>query len=226
MTERISIFDAADRRAFWTIILVAVIICPSCKKQPSEQPGQGAPQSEQVGQSFKESSRTDAEFLARSRSLKDVIATARTWGPSFQSWFGKPAPEFTLTDLAGKQHRLSDYRGKDVMLIFWATWCGPCRMEIPELIQMRNTISPDKLAMLAISYISPRNSTEMVKSFVAQNNQINYTVLSVESSDLPAPYNLVNSIPCSFFIDPQGAIKLATVGLLQLSDMKAILQAE
>lgn len=215
----------------FSTILAAVIICPGCKKQPSEQPAPG-PSAEQArsesppSQHFAE---TPSLLQGRSkRNLKQVIDAARTWGPAsdLKGWFGKPAPEFTLTDMSGKQHKLSDYRGKDVMLVFWATWCGPCRMEIPDLIKLRNTISEDKLAMLAISYITPRNTTEIVKNFIAKNKGINYTVFSVNSSDMPAPYNLVNAIPCSFFIDPEGKIKLTTVGLLPLSDMKAILQSE
>jgi len=222
MTERINLSPAVDRRVFWAIILVAVIICPSCKKQPSQSPdtNQPAPQrpaTEPFTTSTDESTRTDTALRP---SLKQVIAAARTWGPAFESWFGKPAPDFTLTDIASNQHKLSDYRGKDVMLIFWATWCGPCRMEIPELIQLRNTISPDKLAMLAISNEEPA----LVKTFAAQQ-KINYMVFS-NQQDLPAPFNLVNAVPCSFFIDPQGKIKLATVGLLQSSDIKAVLQAE
>jgi len=217
-----------ERRNRWpialvlTLILIAVIICPGCKKQPSQspdtsQPGYQQPATEPLGASTDEFSRKDTALRP---SLKQVIAAARTWGPAFESWFGRPAPDFTLTDIAGNQHKLSDYRGKDVMLIFWATWCGPCRMEIPDLIQLRNTISKDKLAMLAVS----NEETALVKTFAAQQ-KINYMVFS-NQQELPAPFNLVNAIPCSFFIDPQGVIKLATIGLLPLSDMKAVLQAE
>lgn len=174
-----------------------------------------------------EFSRLDSGTTSSPRiDLNEVIKAAKTWAIAFESWYGKPAPDFTLTDITGKQHILSEYRGKDVMLIFWASWCGPCRMEIPHLIELRNTIGQDKLAMLAISFIMPRNSTEIVKNFVAQNKEINYTVFSVESSVMPAPYHMVNSIPCSFFINPQGKIKLATIGLLALDDMKAILAAK
>lgn len=222
-----------QRGVLVAVIVFVIILCgvaiwriaifePAPQLQ-AEYPRHEPPPSEPFTASTDKSPRTDT---ALKPGLKKVIDAAGNWGPTFESWFGKSAPDFTLTDINGKQHKLSDYRGKNVMLIFWATWCGPCRMEIPELIQLRNTVSKDKLAMLAISYISPRNTTEMVKNFVAQNKEINYTVLSVNSSDLPAPYNLVNPIPCSFFIDPQGVIKLATVGLLQLSDMKAVLQAE
>jgi peroxiredoxin len=174
-----------------------------------------------------ESVKTDPEPVSKPKpSLDDVIRYARSWGPAYQPWYGKMAPDFTLTDNKGKQHKLSDYRGKDVMLVFWATWCRPCIMEIPHLIALRKVVGQEKLTILAISYISSMNTTEMVESFVKQNERINYTVLPAKTSDMPAPYDTVNSIPTSFFIDPQGKIKLATSGLLSLGYMKAILEAE
>ncbi len=220
-----------------SIIIIAIIVVWAIVKPKSAEPinqgqvnrqGDGQPVSDDTATTpltgnTGESSRADTGLKP---SLRGVIEEAKTWGPAFESWLGRLAPDFNLTDITGKQHKLSDYRGKDVMLIFWAGWCGPCRMEIPHLIELRKTTGQDKLAMLAISLIDPRNTTEIVKSFLEQNKEINYTVCSVNSGDMPAPYNMVNSIPCSFFVDPQGRIKLATAGLLSLKDMKAILQAQ
>ncbi len=130
-----------------------------------------------------------------------------------------------MTDIAGKEHKLSDYRGRDVLLVFWATWCGPCRMEVPGLIELRRTIGENKLAILAISNEKP----DVVKKFVA-DQEINYTVL-LDKGNMPEPFGFMRiysrtGVPCSFFIGPDGKIKLATSGLLLLRDIKAILQAE
>lgn len=154
-------------------------------------------------------------------SIEDVLKTARTWGPAYTSSYDKMAPDFTLLDINGKQHKLSDYRGKNVLIVFWATWCRPCLREIPHLIELRNTISEDKLAILAISNESPA----LVKR-AAADLKINYTVLCSGTRILPAPFNNIYSIPCSFFIRPDGKIKFATEGLIQLEATKALIQAD
>ena len=155
------------------------------------------------------------------KSLMEIIEAAKWWGAGYNSWFGRMAPDFVVTDIEGKQHRLSDYKGKDVMLVFWATWCGPCHVEIPHLIELRNTVSKEKLVILAIS----REPATLVKNFVKQQ-KLNYTVVSMDMRSLPLPFNAVNSIPCSFFIDTDGKIKLATIGVLSLDEFKGILKAK
>ena len=162
---------------------------------------------------------TEVEVVKKA-SLSDITRAARTWRPGFQDWYGKPAPDFTLADLSGKQHKLSTYKGKNVLLIFWATWCGPCRMEIPDLIELRKTTSEDELAMLGISNESPA----LVKSFVGQA-KMNYTIL-LDPGSLPEPYRAITAIPSSFFIDQQGKIKFSTMGVVSLKEVQAILDAE
>src|SRR4030042_3085295 len=88
---------------------------------------------------------------AKKVRLEDVIKAAKTWEPAYQKWYGKPAPDFALTDVADKVHRLGDYKGKNVIIIFWATWCGPCLREIPDLMELRKTVGQSELAMLAVS---------------------------------------------------------------------------
>ncbi len=168
----------------------------------------------------------DSPSGPRKPTLRQIVARARYWGPAYSGLYGSQAPNFTVTDLDGKRHRLSDYRGRTVMLIFWAAWCRPCIVEIPHLIELRRTIGEDRLVMLAITYAGPMNSEKTIRSFVSAHNDINYPVIAANLADMPAPYNSIRGIPASFFIRPDGKIKLATEGLLNLADSKAIIEAQ
>jgi peroxiredoxin len=140
------------------------------------------------------------------------------WEEAFTSSFGKEAPDFTIEDINGKTLRLSDYRGRNVMVVFWATWCPPCNLEVPHLIDLRKTFAKDKLAILAISNEGP----ERLKSFV-ESKDINYTVASLGGKSLPEPFANVTAIPTTFFISPDGKIKFAAMGVMSPTDAKAIM---
>jgi peroxiredoxin len=208
-------------------IISAIVILATTQASPSAPKAESLNSAVAPRQAKQKADANETPEAGPKKSLKDIIRAAKTWGPAYTDWFGKKAPDFTLTDINGKQHKLSDYRGKDVLINFWATWCGPCRIEVPHLIALRKSIGEDKLAMLAISYQSkyPPETAEKVKSFVEQN-KINYTVFSTDPSAMPLPFSRVSAIPCSFFINPEGKIKLATEGLLSLGEIKAILAAE
>ena len=154
-------------------------------------------------------------------SLDSVIEARETWDVAFPAWSGKAAPDFTVTDVDGIEHRLSDYRGRDVLVVFWATWCPACNVEIPHLVELRRQFEQDELAILAMS----NEAAPHLKNF-ADGKGINYSVASLGSSVLPEPYAGVRSIPTSFFIDKHGIIKLGAVGLVSLEDSRAILRAE
>ena len=204
------------------VIFAAVLLAPEIfKKRPDNTEAAKADVPKTSETAPKSADVNSKPAVAVKIRLKDIILRARTWGPVYESWLGRQAPDFTLSDIAGKQHKLSDYRGKNVVIVFWATWCGPCKIEIPNLIALRNTVSTDNLAILAISTGEP---AQKVINFVSAN-KMNYTVF-LDNGNLPSPFDRINYIPCSFFIRPDGKIKLASSGLMSLGEMKAIIQAD
>ena len=152
-------------------------------------------------------------------SLLDIVKHRRNWNPRWIDSYGKAAPDFEFIGVDGKMIKLSDYNGKNVLLLFWATWCRPCLVEIPHLIELRKNFSRDELAILAVSSENPGK----VKRF-AENRQINYTVGTVQGRP-PKPFADVRSIPSAFYIDKQGRIKLGTEGFVSLAESTAIIKA-
>jgi peroxiredoxin len=153
--------------------------------------------------------------------LKSIVNSRKTWEVAFESWSGKSSPDFTVNGIDGKVRKLSDYHGRNLLVVFWATWCPACKLEIPHLIELRKMYSEDALGILAISNESP----EDLKPF-ATDKGINYTVATLGGSALPAPFSKVTSIPTMFFIDQDGTIKLAALGLVSVEESKAIIEAE
>ena len=159
-------------------------------------------------------------FREPTTNVQNIVKAAKTWKPSFEEYWGKIARDFTLNDIDGNVHTLSDYRGKNVVVVIWTTWIPTCKLEIPHLKELRGAYQDADLAILSISNESPA----LLKGF-AEEQGINYTVLS-GGANLPAPFGEVEYAPGSFFIDPRGRIKLASTGLVPASDAKAIVQAQ
>ena len=107
------------------------------------------------------------------------------------------------------------------MVVFWLTWVGGCKLQVPHLKELRNAYAKDKLAILAIS----NEPVAMVKAFVAEQG-VNYTVLTGSDSLLPTPFDQVKLRPTSFFVGPDGKFKLAIEGMVPAADGKAIIQAQ
>ncbi len=126
----------------------------------------------------------------------------------------KKAPDFTLRDAEGRQVRLSDYRGKVVLLNFWATWGGPCRVEIPWFIQFEKEYKDRGFAVLGVSM--DEDGWDAVRPYIARM-RINYRILMGDSlvSDL---YGGVDSLPTSFMIDRQGRVARMHIGLVSRSE--------
>jgi len=129
----------------------------------------------------------------------------------------EPAPDFTLKDLKDQPLRLSDYKGKVVLLDFWATWCAPCRSEIPKFVEWQKQYGPQGLQVIGISM---DDSDKPVPGFVQQFG-INYPV-AMGDAKLADQYGGVLGLPVTFVIGRDGMIHHKHVGLTDL----ALLEAE
>lgn len=122
---------------------------------------------------------------------------------------GIPAPDFALYDLDDKPYRLSDFRGKVVFLNFWATWCKPCREEMPSMEILNKNFEKDGLVILAVS-IDRVTTTKDIPPFVKGLN-LTFPVLIDSWGKTDKPYKRMG-VPETFIIDQQGIIREIVIG--------------
>jgi thiol-disulfide isomerase/thioredoxin len=143
---------------------------------------------------------------------------------------GRPAPQFSLEDLSGRKVSLDDYKGKAVLINFWATWCGPCKVETPWLVDLRNQYSSKGFEILGVSTddIDPTDP----KAFSQEKKEIAdfvdrmhmpYPVL-IDGDSLSKPYGGLDAMPTSIFVDREGKIVAATMGITSKDDIEANIQ--
>jgi cytochrome c biogenesis protein CcmG/thiol:disulfide interchange protein DsbE len=140
---------------------------------------------------------------------------------------GKPAPAFTLEDLSGKKHSLADFKGKALLINFWATWCGPCKIETPWLIELRSQYAAQGFEVLGISAddldrSDPQKLSDdkrQIARFV-QQEQIPYPVL-IDADSISQPYGGLDSLPASFYVDRNGVVVAAQLGLTSKDEIEA-----
>ncbi|OAZ59853.1 TlpA family protein disulfide reductase [Bacillus siamensis] len=128
---------------------------------------------------------------------------------------GMKAPDFTLDTLSGKSSSLSDYKGKKVLLNFWATWCKPCRMEMPDMQELQKEY-PD-IAVVAVNFTSSEKNIQAVKSF-ADTYQLTFPIL-IDKSGINGDFNVL-SYPTSYILDEKGTIQHIRVGTMTKKEMK------
>jgi thiol-disulfide isomerase/thioredoxin len=140
---------------------------------------------------------------------------------------GKPAPSFTLTTPGGEKVSLASYKGKAVQVNFWATWCAPCKIETPWLVELEKQYKPQGFEILAVSVddLDKDDPKLLAKDIAgiakgAKDLHIDYPVL-IDGDSIGKPYGDVDVFPTSFFIDRKGKIVAASFGLTSKDDLEA-----
>lgn len=134
------------------------------------------------------------QLSAQETRAPDGTAASETPGPV-------PAPDFTVYDEAGNEVRLSDYLGKPVVVNFWASWCGPCRMEMPEF-QEKHLELDGEVQFLMINMTGGRETVETARDFIAGQGYT-FPVLYDTEGDAAVTYGAY-ALPTTYFIDAEG----------------------
>ncbi len=128
---------------------------------------------------------------------------------------GQAAPRLQLPTIDGEQANLDDYRGKTVIVNFWATWCAPCEAETPRLVDWSERYAADGLTILGVDTLY-QDSRGEVAAFVDEK-QVSYPILLDDESDVSRQWQ-ATQLPRSFVIDPDGIVRFIKLGELTERD--------
>ncbi len=129
---------------------------------------------------------------------------------------GTQAPDFELTSIDGKKVKLSDYRGKAVVLNFWATWCPPCKIEMPWFVDLQKQYGKDGLVVLGIAMDD--SDPQKIAEFAGEMG-VNYPVL-LGTDKVSLAYGDVEYLPTTFYLDRQGRIVSKAAGLISRDEIE------
>lgn len=133
---------------------------------------------------------------------------------------GKPAPDFTLASLDGGTLKLSDFRGKAVLLNFWATWCEPCKVEMPWFVDLQKKYGPQGLQVLGVAMddSSPKDIADFAKKM-----GVNYPI-AIGKEAVGDQYGGIPYLPSTFYIGRDGKVVDRVFGLVNKSDIESNIQ--
>ena len=123
---------------------------------------------------------------------------------------GVEAPDFSLEDINGKRVNLSDFRGRQVVLVFWASWCPDCRAEVPQLRALQAKANPEKVAFVSVSF---DRTLEALRNYMSENYLSGvqlYEPAGMKESKVAEGYG-VKWIPSLYLLDGEGKVMLGTV---------------
>ncbi|MEE9230107.1 MAG: TlpA disulfide reductase family protein [Acidobacteriota bacterium] len=138
---------------------------------------------------------------------------------------GKLAPDFEISDFDGTRHRLSDFRGKVVYVTFWASWCGPCKAELPDIEQLQAD-HPDDLVVVAVNRAEPLGRARSFLEDLTRSDGgtgVSFPVDGIDPDDSVYDEYRGIGMPVSIFINPDGVVTQVHNGLLLLEQMEEAL---
>ena len=128
-----------------------------------------------------------------------------------------PAPDVTMTTLDGQEINLAEQNGKVILVNFWATWCAPCRKEIPDLIDLYDRHKSDGLMVVGVAL--DEEGTEVVKPFV-EKEKVNYPIVVDTTETIEAKFDGMYGLPTTYVVNPQGKIVRRILGIFPVDKME------
>jgi len=203
-----------------TTISAVLIILAGCSSEPSESP---IPEAAQLP--------NPESSILQKQEPADVVNTPppeeppepeTTVEPEVGPQIGKYAPDFMFKNPEGETTSLSDFRGNSVVLNFWATWCGPCKFEMPLIQELANDAATTDIGLILMT-VNSGESADTVAKFMIEKG-FSFPVLLDTQKGIGRAYN-VRAIPTTFFIDKDGIIRDIKVGAFTAeADLDAILE--
>ena len=135
------------------------------------------------------------------------FAAADLRAADLKPWRGGPTPSLELMDLDNRVHRLADYRGKVVLVNFWATWCGPCRDEMPSIQELKRKLAGRPFVVLAVNLDEPESR---IRKFLTEV-KVDFPVLLDPERKVSKGWD-ARILPASFVVGPDGRIRYSLVG--------------
>jgi thiol-disulfide isomerase/thioredoxin len=165
--------------------------------------------------------------LAAAAAKAELVAAGAGDVPHFVSpLMNRPAPAFTLENVSGQDVSLASYKGKAVLINFWATWCGPCKIETPWLVELRNQYASQGFEILGVSTddvdMGNRKQLAEVKKEVTdfgQRMHMSYPLL-LDGDSISMPYGGLDALPTSYFVDRNGDVVATQLGLTSKDDIE------
>jgi len=148
-------------------------------------------------------------WVVAALAVASMSASGAAWaaGGTMKPWAGGATPPLTLRDVAGREHRLADYRGKVVVVNFWATWCDPCREEMPSMQRLQDKLAGKPFAILAVDY---GEGAPRVNDFLKKIG-VRFTVLLDRDTSAATAWK-VKVLPTTLVLDPEHRVRYSAVG--------------
>lgn len=169
-----------------------------------------------------------AERLLASAAKGELVVDAAGTPQYVSPLTGKPAPPFALEDLSGNKVSLESYKGKAVLVNFWATWCAPCKIETPWLVELRDQYASQGFEILGVSTegdgvgkddMSAWNKDKAAIAKSVQQMHMQYPVL-INGDSISDQYGGLDQLPMSFFVDRTGKVVAVEMGLTSKSELE------